>query len=168
MRKEVLTLGIGSGVILFSLTLFEYFASGTDQLHFLTGYVEEPSVVLILSLALYIGVKARRTQSRSGQIGYGLALSSCAGFVWGLFTFLYIKIINPEYPRIIAQRSIPPNAQGAETTVLPAAVELLNGPVVQLVWKLVVVCLWGLLFTSILSAIYVKMNLKGARHTHAI
>jgi hypothetical protein len=150
--KHFVLFGAVPGVVLFLLKLFEYFLSGTSIQHVITENVELPCVVIVLGISLYVAVVARRKRGLQHHFGYGVAMSASAGVIWALLMFLYVSTVNLDYPKIISQRAIPIGARGAETTVLPGTIEVMENPVVQLFWRPVMCCLWGMVFIGILSA----------------
>jgi hypothetical protein len=160
--KNFVLVGVLPGLMLFALVLVVYFLPDTYSQNVVIGNSEPLSVVTVLGIALYIGVAVRRKMGLREHLGYGLAMSACAGIVWALLMFLYIEFMNPKYPHIVSMRAIPPNAQGAETTVLPATVEIMEHPVVQFFWRPIICFLWGALFVGILSTIQALRRRRGA------
>jgi hypothetical protein len=155
MRLRDFTLfAVAPGVTLFSLTLIRYFAFSADHWPRAALNAELPAIAVVLSVSLYLAIVARRRQGLPHHIGYCMGFSAGAGAVWAVLMLLYIVAIDPHYPTVVAQRAIPQDARGAETTVLPATIEFIERPIVQLCWRPILCGVWGLIFVGALSAIH--------------
>jgi Protein of unknown function (DUF4199) len=158
--------GVLSGLILFGLMILEYLVSGKKSMSFISGEIEIPAFLLIIGFSTFYGIKEKVTYSTENEVKYlgrveiGIWIAMLAGIIWAILSFLYITLINPDYPKIVSIRAIPPNAKGAETTILPAVAEFFAYPVIQFVWKFLLSLIWGIIVSFILAGFISKKKTK--------
>lgn len=102
MSKTALKFGLIAGVILLLGIMFPVFILGVEgviELGEAFGY----TVMVIAMISVFLGIKAYRDKAPGGEITFGKAfgigtyISAIAGFIFGLFSYIFYSYIFPDF-----------------------------------------------------------------------
>lgn len=101
MKKRTVTFGAGIGLVISLAMFISYMAAGDPPDFGMMEVVGYTSMILALA-AIFLGIRSRR-EEEGGVITFGraamtgLAIAGVAGLVVGLYTFIHVAWLDPEY-----------------------------------------------------------------------
>ncbi len=138
-------------------------SAGMAGLSFVLNFV----LMIVTFFTIYLGVKEIRDQDQGGYISFGeafkkgLTIAVIAGVVSGIFTLLYMTVIDPTMSEMIIQRAEEQleqsNAPEEQREMTMKFTKYISSPLFLSPFILLYIALWGL-FKSLIAAAILKID----------
>ena len=173
MSKAAIKFGLIAGGILLLAFIFPLFIWGENvdmDLGEIIGYT-----VMVISLtAVFFGIKAYRDKTLGGEISFGKAfgvgtyISAVAGFIFGLFSYIFYEFLFPDftqkwmkyYEDKIRTSGAPPDEIAKQIAEFQSQADFWNNSILQGLVMLFTVFAIGLVIALISSAVLKKKKVQ--------